>query len=172
MKPADGAPEESKSPVENPANSMFVDLLAEVNSLTDQEIAREDFETHFNLGTAYHEMGLTDDAIKEFQFAAKALTPAKSPKEFIRCCGMLSTCFLEKGMARSAIRWCRTGLSIEEISSHEAMALRYDMGIALSGAGDTDQALECFGTIFGLDPSYRDVAQRIDELKSGLARHA
>jgi tetratricopeptide (TPR) repeat protein len=172
VKPTNSALEEKKPPVESPVNSMFMDLLAEVNSLTDQEIAREDFETHFNLGTAYREMGLTDDAIKEFQFAAKALTPATSPKDFIRCCGMLSTCFLEKGMARSAIRWCRTGLSVEEISSHEAMALRYDMGIALTGAGDTDQALECFGKIFGIDPSYRDVAQRIDELKSGLARHA
>jgi len=85
---------------------------------------------------------------------------------------MLSTCFLQKGMARSAIRWCRTGLSVKEISSHEAMALRYDMGTAHTRAGDTDQALECFGAIFGIDPSYRDVAQRIDELKSGLARHA
>jgi tetratricopeptide (TPR) repeat protein len=172
VRPADSAPVESKPPVEAPANSLFVDLIEEVNSLTDQEIAREDFETHFSLGTAFREMGLTEDAIKEFQLAAKALTPARSPKEFIRCCGMLSTCFLEKGMARSAIRWCRTGLSVKEISSHEAMALRYDMGIAHTGAGDTDQALECFGIIFGLDPSYRDVAQRIDDLKSGLARHA
>jgi tetratricopeptide (TPR) repeat protein len=168
----DSVPVESKPPVEAPANSLFTDLMEEVNSLTDQEIAREDFETHFSLGTAFREMGLTEDAIKEFQLAAKALTPARSPKEFIRCCGMLSTCFLEKGMARSAIRWCRTGLSVKELSSHEAMALRYDMGIALTGTGDTDQALECFGIIFGLDPSYRDVAQRIDDLKSGLARHA
>jgi tetratricopeptide (TPR) repeat protein len=172
VKPADSAAVESKPPVEAPANSMFRDLMEEVNSLTDQEIAREDFETHFSLGIAFREMGLTEDAIKEFQLAAKTLDPARSPKEFIRCCGMLSTCFLEKGMARSAIRWCRTGLSVREISSHEAMALRYDMGIAHTGAGDTGQALECFGMIFGLDPSYRDVAQRIDDLKSGLARHA
>ena len=165
-------PAMSRSTAEVPDNSMFADLIAEVNSLTDQEIALEDFETHFNLGTAFHEMGLIEDAIKEFQTSVKALNPSKSPKETIQCCGMLSTCFLEKGMPRSAIRWCQTGLNIKEISSHEATALRYDMGVAHAMAGDPERALECFGTIFGVDPSYRDVAQRIDDLKSGLERHA
>jgi tetratricopeptide (TPR) repeat protein len=163
----------AREPVqEAQANSMFADLIAEVNSLTDQEIAREDFETHYNLGIAYREMGLLEDAIREFQSSVKALNPEKSPREVIQCCGMLSTCFLEKGMARSAIRWCQTGLSIKEISSHETIALRYDMGVAHSSAGDHERAMECFGMIFGIDPSYRDVAQRIDDLKIGLERHA
>lgn len=153
-------------------NSMFADLIEEVNSLTDQEIAQEDFETHFSLGIAYREMGLTEEAIKEFQSAVKALNSTKRPKEIIQCCGMLSTCFLEKGMPRSAIRWCQTGLGMQVISSHEAMALRYDMGVAHVAAGDSDRALDCFNMIFGIDPSYRDVAQRIDDLKSGLERHA
>ncbi len=155
-----------------PPNSMFADLLEELNMLTDREIEKEDFETHFGLGIAYREMGLVDDAVKEFQNALKGLDAAKSPKEVIQCCGMLSTCFLEKGMHRSAIRWCQTGLAVNEISSHESMALRYDMGVAHSSAGDTGPALECFGSIFDIDPSYRDVAQRIDDLKSGYERHA
>jgi tetratricopeptide (TPR) repeat protein len=159
-------------PVETPANYMFADLIAEVNALTDRGIAREDFETHFSLGIAFREMGLVEDAIREFQSAVKVLSPEKSSKEFIQCCGMLSTCFLEKDMPRSAIRWCQTGLSHKEISSHEAMALRYDMAVAHSSAGEAHRALECLAMIFGVDPSYRDVAQRIDDLKSGLERHA
>jgi hypothetical protein len=51
------------------------------------------------------------------------------------------------------------------------MALRYDMGVAHSMSGSHERALECFDRIFGMDPSYRDVAKRIDELKSGLNRH-
>jgi len=50
------------------------------------------------------------------------------------------------------------------ISAHEAMALRYDMGTAYAQIGEPERALECFGAIFRTDPSYRDVAQRIDEL--------
>jgi tetratricopeptide (TPR) repeat protein len=162
----------SPATTEATGNSMFADLLEELNLLTDREIEREDFETHFGLGIAYREMGLIDDAVKEFQSALKGLNSSKSPKEVIQCCGMLSTCFLEKGMPRSAIRWCQTGLATSEISSHESMALRYDMGVAHSSAGDTGQALECFGVIFNIDPGYRDVAQRIDDLKSGNQRHA
>jgi tetratricopeptide (TPR) repeat protein len=171
MPAAERAPAIAAS-MEPPANFMFADLIEEVNALTDREIAREDFETHFSLGIAYREMGLTEDAIREFQSAVKALSPEKSSKELIQCCGMLSTCFLEKDMPRSAIRWCQTGLDIKEISSHEAMALRYDMAVAHSSAGEAHRALECFSMIFGVDPSYRDVAQRIDDLKSGLERHA
>jgi len=138
---------------------MFADILQEVDAS-----AGEYFEMHFNLGIAYREMELIDDAIKEFETAFKSLNPSGSAKEMVQCCGMLSTCFLEKGMPRSTVRWCQTGLQLPGISAHEAMALRYDMGTAYAQIGEPERALECFGAIFRTDPSYRDVAQRIDEL--------
>ncbi len=153
-------------------NEMFSDLLEEVSSLTDEEISMETFENHFGLGTAYREMDLIDDAIKEFQIALRALDTDRDPQKAIQCCGMLSTCYIKKGMPRSVLRWCQTGLSIPDLSSHEALALRYDMGLAHVMAGSSDQALECFDKIFNVDPSYRDVAQKIDELKGGFKRHA
>ncbi len=117
-------------------------------------------------------MELLDEAIGEFQSALKAAGAQKNSQKIIQCCGMLSTCFLKKHMPSSALRWCQTGLNIPDISSHEAMALRYDMGTAHSMSGSKERALECFERIFNMDPSYRDVAQKIDELKSGLNRHA
>jgi tetratricopeptide (TPR) repeat protein len=164
-------PEGQRVVAEGPVNAMFADLIEEVNALTDQEIAREEFENHFSLGIAYREMELTEEAIKEFQSAFKVLSPAKFPKEVIQCCGMLSTCFLEKGMPRSAIRWCQAGLGISGITAHEDLAFRYDMGVARSILGDSSQALECFDHIYGIDPSYRDVAQKIDSLRGGPSRH-
>jgi tetratricopeptide (TPR) repeat protein len=164
-------PGEHRSVAEGPINAMFADLIEEVNALTDQEIAREEFENHFSLGIAYREMELVEEAIKEFQSAFKVLNPAKLPKEVIQCCGMLSTCFLEKGMPRSAIRWCQAGLGISGISAHEDLALHYDMGVAHSILGDSSRALECFDHIYGVDASYRDVAQKIDSLRGGPARH-
>jgi tetratricopeptide (TPR) repeat protein len=154
-----------------PANEMFADLLEEFGVLSDQEVLQESYEDHFSLGTAYREMELNEEAIKEFQFALKIADLKKDSKRIIQCCGMLSTCFLKKGMPSSALRWCQTGLKVTDISSHEAMALRYDMGVAHSMSGSSDRALECFGQIFGLDPGYRDVAQRIDEIKGGFERH-
>jgi tetratricopeptide (TPR) repeat protein len=139
------------------ANEMFADLMDEVGAAADQEVSLESFEDHFSLGTAYREMDLIDEAIREFQSALKVADAQKNSQQIIQCCGM---------------RWCQTGLNIADISSHEAMALRYDMGIAHSMSGSRERALECFNRLFGMDPSYRDVAQRIDELKSGSNRHA
>ena len=156
---------------ESAKNELFADLLAEIESPEDQEITWEDFENHFGLGIAYREMDLVEDAIKEFQGAVKALDTKKHPREIIQCCGMLSNCFLQKGMPRSAIRWCEAGLNIPEISQHEAMALKYDMGVAHSLAGDQEGALEWYGEIFGIDSGYRDVAQKIDYLKGNPDRH-
>lgn len=157
---------------EFPANEMFADLVEEFGALSDQEVLKESYEDHFSLGTAYRDMELNEEAVKEFQFALKIADLKKDAKRIIQCCGMLSTCYLKKGMPISALRWCQTGLKVTDISSHEAMALRYDMGIAHSMSGSSDRALECFGQIFGLDPGYRDVAQRIDEIKGGFDRHA
>lgn len=149
------------------ANEMFADLMEEVGALSDQEVSKESFEDHFSLGTAYRDMDLGEEAIREFELAMKIADLKKDNRRIIQCCGMLSTCFLKKGMPTSAIRWCQTGLNVADISSHEALALRYDMGVAHSMSGSGERALECFDQIFGLDPGYRDVAQKIDELKAG-----
>jgi tetratricopeptide (TPR) repeat protein len=147
-------------------NEMFADLLDEVTSLTDHDIAKETFEEHFSLGTAYREMELMDEAITEFQHALRCLDIQDDARRIVQCCGMLSTCFLKKGMPRSAVRWCQMGLGVSDISSHESMALRYDMAVAHSMAGSNEEALECFDSIFGVDPGYRDVAKRMDELRA------
>jgi len=147
-------------------NDMFSDLLEEVSTLSEQEITKESFEDHFSLGTAYRDMDLIEEAIKEFQTALRISESTKDSRKLIQCCGMLSTCFLKKSMPRSALRWCQTGLGVENITSQEAMALRYDMGVSHSMEGNQELALQCFDQIFNTDPGYRDIAQKIDEIKS------
>ena len=148
-------------------NDMFSDLLDEVSTLSEQEIAKESYEDHFSLGTAYRDMDLIEEAIKEFQTALRITESSKDARKRVQCCGMLSTCFLKKSMPRSALRWCQTGLNVEGITTLETMALRYDMGVAYSMEGNKKLALQCFDRIFNTDPGYRDVAQQIDEIKSG-----
>jgi tetratricopeptide (TPR) repeat protein len=147
-------------------NEMFADLMEEVGALSDQEVSRESFDDHFSLGIAYRDMDLNEEAIREFELASRIASSKQDSGHVIQCCGMLSNCFLKKGMPTSALRWCQTGLSVADISSHESIALRYDMGVAHSMSGSKERALDCFGQIFSLDPGYRDVAQRIDELRA------
>jgi len=152
-------------------NDMFADLMEEVSAPLNMADTDEEFEEHYNLGIAYREMDLMDEAIKEFETALKKIAIKKGDPRVIQCCEMLSTCFLKKNMPRSAVRWCQTGLKLTDVSSNEAMAFSYDLGVAQAMAGNKEQALNCFDLIFSKDPEYRDVAQRIDELKDGFQRH-
>ena len=154
------------------ANDMFRDLMDSVGGSMGEVVSVDSFENHYSLGTAYRDMELVDEAITEFESALKSAHAQKDVMRAIQCCGMLSTCFLKKEMPHSVLRWCQTGLGIADNSSHEAKALRYDMGVAHLISGSNEQALDCFDQIFRMDPGYRDVAQKIDELKRGSKRHA
>lgn len=154
------------------ANEMFRDLMDLDGGSNGEVVSVDSFENHFSLGTAYRDMDLVDEAIREFESALKSAHAHKDLMRTIQCCGMLSTCFLKKEMPHSVLRWCQTGLGIADNSSHEAKALRYDMGVAHLISGSNEQALDCFDQIFRMDPGYRDVAQKIDELKRGSKRHA
>lgn len=156
---------------ESNGTDIFADLMRETNP-ANQEAADSFFEEHFSLGTAYREMELMEEAIKEFEIAFKSIETQKGNPHIVQCCGMLSTCYLKKNMPDSVLHWCQTGLSFTEASSHEAMALLYDMGLAHLIAESNEQAMKCFSDIFDLHPGYRDVAKRIDELKGGLQQHA
>ncbi|MDR1726568.1 MAG: tetratricopeptide repeat protein [Acidobacteriota bacterium] len=153
-------------------NGMFADLFDEVSAPADPAVEKASFEDHFNMGIAFSEMELYDEAVKEFEAAVRHLELRRGDLRVLQCCERLSHCYLRKNMPTSALRWCQTGLNLTEKSSHEDMAFRYDMGVAHALAGDADQALVCFDQVFRRDPGYRDVAQRIDELKGGLQKHA
>ncbi|HSW38777.1 MAG TPA: hypothetical protein VLL97_04725, partial [Acidobacteriota bacterium] len=156
---------------EDNTNEMFADLMEEVCLPDSPEEAQAFFEDHFSLGLAFRDMDLIDDAIKEFETALKNMDMMKGNPQVIQCCGMLSACFLKKNMPTSALRWSRTGLRLADFSSHEAMAFRYDMGSAHAMSGNEPKAIECFEELFGMDPGYRDVAQRIDSLREGMHKH-
>ena len=79
-----------------------------------EHLSPTDYDTHFNLGIAYREMGLLDEAIGEFQLASK------DPKRAVECASMLGLCFLEKGMPQLAIKWYRKGLEMPEITAEES----------------------------------------------------
>jgi len=173
----DGNSSPAKAIASEPAgpNSIAMGMHAEPiekASPPDRNEAMAFFDERFNLGMIYRDMGLIGEAIEEFETALKAMDVHEGDIRVIQCCGMLSACFLDKHMPSAALDWCQKGLARSDISFHEAMALRYDMGIAHAMAGNAEEALECFERIFNADPGYRDVAQRMDKLRFGFERHA
>ncbi|MBW3563259.1 MAG: tetratricopeptide repeat protein [Acidobacteria bacterium] len=136
------------------------DVFREFKKGVEEQLDSEDYDTHYNLGIAYKEMGLTDEAIGEFQIASK------DPQRAVECCSMLGLCFLEKGMPQLAIKWYTKGIELPETTEDEHLGLMYELGNAYQQIGDTAQAHKAFVEIYGVNSNYRDVAERIRELQN------
>ncbi|MDQ3282959.1 MAG: tetratricopeptide repeat protein [Acidobacteriota bacterium] len=135
------------------------EIFKEFKKGVEQQLDSEDYDTHYNLGIAYKEMGLIDEAIGEFQLASK------DPKRAVECASMLGLCFLEKGMPQLAIKWYRKGLEMPEITEEEHVGLLYDLASAYQEVGDTEQAQKAFMEVYGMNSTYRDIVSRIKQLE-------
>jgi hypothetical protein len=124
-----------------------------------ENLSPEDFDTHFNLGIAYREMGLLDEAIGEFQLAAR------DPAYLVSCASMLGLCFNEKGLPELAVKWYKRGLDAPDVSDDDRAGLLYDLGEALVAAGDRMAAYHTFVDLYGINTNYRDVVARLAELE-------
>jgi pilus assembly protein FimV len=147
-------------PMSSDLDSGLAEIFKEFKKGVDKQLGQEDYDTRYNLGIAYKEMGLIDEAIAEFQLAAK------DERRLLECASMLGICFLEKGMPKLAIKWFEKGLRAPGRSDEEYQGLRYDLATAHEAAGDLTQARTLFTELFGQDATFRDVASKVRELGS------
>ncbi len=134
------------------------DIFREFQKGVDKQLGKEDYETRYNLGIAYKEMGLVDEAIAEFQLAAK------DEGRLLECASMLGICFIEKGMPKLAVKWFEKGLQAPGRGDEEYQGLRYDLASAYEQAGESGRALALFTELYGQDASFRDVADKVRQL--------
>jgi tetratricopeptide (TPR) repeat protein len=139
----------------------LAEIFKEFKAGVDRQLGKEDYDTRYNLGIAYKEMGLVDEAIAEFQLAAKDETRQ------LECSSMLGLCFMEKGMPKLAIKWFERGLKTRGRMEEEYLGLRYDLAAAYEAAGDTDTALGMYTDLWGQNAGFRDVAEKVRELGGG-----
>ncbi|HMK49901.1 MAG TPA: tetratricopeptide repeat protein, partial [Thermodesulfovibrionales bacterium] len=101
-----------------------LDIFNEFKKGLEKELADEDYETHYNLGIAYKEMGLIDDAIREFQAARN------DPKRFVHSSNMLGICYIEKGLNQLAIDVLKSAIEKMEDRGESYWAMNYDLAEA------------------------------------------
>jgi tetratricopeptide (TPR) repeat protein len=130
--------------------------------------ANGDYETHYNLGLAYKEMDLFEDALEEFQIAVNLTSPTDGTSRYLQCCNLLGHCFVQTGAPEVAVKWFAKGLGAANISQDEHMALTYEIGAAYETAGDLSRALESFTEVYGSNVTYRNVNDRVKTLKARL----
>ncbi len=145
-----------------PLQEVFDDFRAELGEMGSDD---EDLETHYNLGTAFREMGLLEEAISEFQKVAKANERGRPFRYAMQCCTLLGLAFMEKGQPAIAAIWYERALLTPGVEPESILALRYDLGIAQESAGEPDAALKSFSKVYAMNIDYRDVAERIAALQ-------
>ncbi|MBS1812477.1 MAG: tetratricopeptide repeat protein [Acidobacteria bacterium] len=148
----------------------LMDFLDEFKAESEQHKPVEDFETHYNLGLAYKEMDMFDEAIEEFQQAFKGIMSDPMHGEYVSCCNMLAFCFAQKGLPRLAVVWLKKGLEAPGHNEEVYQALRYDLADAYAAMGDLNNAYEAFAEVYAIDVQYRSVRAKMQEIATQLGK--
>jgi tetratricopeptide (TPR) repeat protein len=159
------APWTQKAPAGASAASPLSGLLEEFGEETGGAAAIDDPQTHYDLGVAFREMSLLDEAIGEFQKVVKGAQKGQYPPNFLQACTLLATCFMDKNLPAIAAKWYNRALETPNLDEEAILALEYDMGVAYEQAGDTKTALEKFSEVYSQNIDYRDVAEKIRQLQ-------
>jgi tetratricopeptide (TPR) repeat protein len=137
-------------------------LLDELNDANESaEQSADDGQTHYNLGVAFREMGLLDEAIGEFQKVVNGTASKHFGTYFLQGCTLIASCFMDKEMPAIAAKWYLRALDAPGLDPEGRLAIYYDLGIAFEKAGDTTAALEKFTEVYSQNIDYRDVAEKI-----------
>ncbi len=144
------------------------EMFGELKQELEEEITAgdDDPETHYNLGVAFREMGLLDEAIAELQKVCTSIDRGHAFAQPVQTYTWLAQCFLDKGVPEAAIRWYEKALSIPGLDDEARLAINYELGSACESAQDKPAALRHFTSVYGTNIDYRDVAERIQALKS------
>jgi pilus assembly protein FimV len=143
---------------DGPLGDLFDEFRAELGEADKQD---EDLETHYNLGIAYREMGLLEEAISEFQKVAQGADKGPAFRYVMQCSTLLGLAFMEKGQPAIAAIWYERALKTPGLDQESILALRYDLGVAQELAGDRAAAYSSFSQVYAMNIDYRDVSERI-----------
>ncbi|HKH98393.1 MAG TPA: tetratricopeptide repeat protein [Candidatus Sulfotelmatobacter sp.] len=166
--PAPPAAAPKASPFGEDAGVDLSEMFGEIKQDLESGVAAndEDPETHYNLGIAFREMGLLDEAIGELQKTCQAFDRGHPFPQIMQTYTWLAQCFLEKGVPEAAVRWFEKALTVPGLDGETRVALDYELASAYESAGDKPSALKYFMDVYGSNIDYRNVAERIKALKS------
>ncbi|HEX8910464.1 MAG TPA: tetratricopeptide repeat protein, partial [Anaeromyxobacteraceae bacterium] len=128
------------------------DVFDQFKKAVAQSVGAEDSDTHYDLGIAYKEMGLLDDALHEFEVALAG----NGRKKEIDCLTMIGICRLEKGEPGAAVEAYQRALRSGGLTPEAARAIHYELAGALEASGDRASALQSIQKVLKAEPGYRD----------------
>lgn len=136
----------------------FDDMLAQFKKGIEASLGAEDVQAHYDLGIAFKEMGLIDEAIGEFQ---KALRGAEHR---LRTSEALGACFFEKGQYNVAATVMRRAVETDQGGDEEKIGLLYWLGRCEEEQEHVAEALAFYQRVFSVDIRFQDVNDRVKSL--------
>ena len=160
----DDAPKDTRMVVEEKEptgdeEADFQDMLRKFKQGIAENVEEEDHQSHYDLGVAYKEMGLLDEAIAEFQ---KAL---RGPSNRVPTYEALGQCFMEKEQVPMAATILSRALHEKGVSEDQLVGVLYLLGQCAERRGQREQAVEYYHRVFVVDIQFRDVNDRITALE-------
>jgi len=152
---------EEHQAVEVTGNALGIDEIRSEFGLEGDDPNSGDYDTHYQMGIAYQEMGLMEDAIREYQDAINLSKPTDGTRRFFQCATLLGHCFLNNGKPHHAVTWLERSLETPAISDGERHGVWYELGLAHEANGDDERAAGFFEMIYASDVDFRDVSSRI-----------
>ena len=136
----------------------FESLLRHFKEGVARVVGEDDFESHYDLGVAYKEMGLLDDAIAEFQ---KAL---RSRKHRLPAYEALGQCFVEQSRHAVAATVLTRALHEPGLGDQHRIGLLYLLAYSCEALQRRDEARSYYSRVYATDINFRDVAARLAAL--------
>lgn len=138
----------------------FADMLKKFKQGVAENVEAEDYQSHYDLGVAFKEMGLVDEAIAEFQ---KAL---RGPENRVRTYEAIGQCFIEKGQDQMAATILSRALGEKELGDDQLIGVLYLLGRSNEAIGKHDEAMKYYQRVFVVDITFQDVADRMNALEN------
>jgi tetratricopeptide (TPR) repeat protein len=151
--------DEARVPEGSPLERLeFQDLFDSFKQGIQGQVAKDDYETHYTLGVAYHEMGLYEDAIEELQIAC--MDPGLQYDAYF----LMGNCARDLERPEIALKCYEKVLEMEGLDPDQRRGIRYEQALTLRATGQDEQALRIFQEIREEGNDYRDTEQQIQEL--------
>lgn len=139
----------------------FKKMFADFSDKVHEGLGENDSETLYNLGVSYMDMGLHDQALAEFERAAK------SANFRMEALSMAGVCLRHLKRYKEAIERFKAGAQATQDPT-EIMGFRYEIGVTLQEMGMLKEAFNFLGAVYKADKTYRDAADRLRAINASL----
>jgi pilus assembly protein FimV len=123
-------------------------------AIQTHEVGDADASDHFDLGTAYREMGLFDKAFAEYELASS------DPRWQAKALVMMGTLRVQSGDAETAVELFERAVAAARTKDERCEA-NYELAMVRLATGDVDGAKAAFEVV---EPGYRDRDAKLAEL--------